>query len=264
MPRERLIARRFRDGRLWLQRAGPAGIGETSPSLLRESRIIFFCFHLARPLDFLNESKKLPQLQTRAIQHGSTTTDEYIGTICLAARLIMKSHLSFHRKSSLKLFCCYPPSERAHSLPLARFRRFFLGPLVLRANCLQLRVSAGQKPKPAGLQRWSAGSTVYFPFPFSPAAGLLQALSAGVGRLHRWRSGMESAVFCRANTFVFSLEMEDEQQCPESVSQCVVFGTDVSGCSAQDPPVSEKRVQVYFANLEQYFSVFVWLGRWIS
>ncbi|CAL6113088.1 Hypothetical_protein [Hexamita inflata] len=62
----------------------------------------------------------------------------------------------------------------------------------------ELRVSAGRKSKPAGLQRWSAGSTVYFPFPFSPAAGLLQALSAGVGRLHRWRSGMGKRCFLQS------------------------------------------------------------------
>ncbi|CAL6059466.1 Hypothetical_protein [Hexamita inflata] len=59
----------------------------------------------------------------------------------------------------------------------------------------ELRVSAGWKSKPAGLQRWSAGSTVYFPFPFSPAAVLLQALSAGIGRHHRWRSGVRKRCF---------------------------------------------------------------------
>ncbi|CAL6059460.1 Hypothetical_protein [Hexamita inflata] len=59
-----------------------------------------------------------------------------MGTICLVAMLRKKSHLSFHRKLSLKLSCFHPPSGRAHSQPLARFRRLFLGPLVLRANCL--------------------------------------------------------------------------------------------------------------------------------
>ncbi|CAL6110814.1 Hypothetical_protein [Hexamita inflata] len=44
-------------------------------------------------------------------------------------------------------------------------------------------------------KRWSDGSTVYFPFPFSPASGLPQALSAGVGRHHRWRSGMGKRCF---------------------------------------------------------------------
>ncbi|CAL6090411.1 Hypothetical_protein [Hexamita inflata] len=34
------------------------------------------------------------------------------------------------------------------------------------------------------LQLWSARSTPHFPFPFSLAQASLQALSAGVGRLH--------------------------------------------------------------------------------
>ncbi|CAL5997601.1 Hypothetical_protein [Hexamita inflata] len=79
----------------------PAVSEKRVPSLLRESRTIFRCFRLARPLDFSNESQTCLWIQTRDIQPGSTTIDEYIGTICLAATLRKKSHLSFHRESRL-------------------------------------------------------------------------------------------------------------------------------------------------------------------
>ncbi|CAL6065388.1 Hypothetical_protein [Hexamita inflata] len=212
------------------------------PSLLRESRIIFRCFRLARPLDFLNESQKLPRPQTRAIQHGSTTIDEYIGTICLAATLRKKPHLSFHRKSSLKLFCFHSPSGRAHSQPLARCRRLSPGPLVLRANCLSSESPLDGNQNPRVYSAGPPEARCTFPFLSHPRRGccrlFLRASVVSIDGEVEW----ESAVFCRANTFVFSLEMEDEQQCPESDSQCVAFGTDVSGCSTQDPPVFENRV----------------------
>ncbi|CAL6065384.1 Hypothetical_protein [Hexamita inflata] len=130
-----------------------------------------FLFSSGSAAGFLERKQKLPRLQTRAIQHGSTTTDEYIGTICLAARLIMKSHLSFHRKSSLKLFCCYPPSERAHSLPLARFRRFFLGPLVLRANCLSSESPLDGNQNPRVYSAGPPEARCTFPFLSHPRRG---------------------------------------------------------------------------------------------
>ncbi|CAL6083066.1 Hypothetical_protein [Hexamita inflata] len=147
------------------------------PSRLRESRIICRCFCLARPLDFSNESKKLPRLQTRAIQHGSTTTDEYIGTICLAATLRKKSHLSFHRKLSLKLACFHPSSGRAHSFPITQSAWLFLGPLVLRANCLSSEspLDGNQNPRV-----YSAGPTealCTFSFLSHPRRGCCRLLS---------------------------------------------------------------------------------------
>ncbi|CAL6070652.1 Hypothetical_protein [Hexamita inflata] len=49
---------------------------------------------------------------------------------------------------------------------------------------LCLRVSQQHWLKLARLQHSSARSTPYFPFPFSLVQAVLQALSAGVGRLH--------------------------------------------------------------------------------
>ncbi|CAL6036894.1 Hypothetical_protein [Hexamita inflata] len=220
----------------------PAVFEKRVPSRLRESRIICRCFRLARPLDFSNESQTCPRMLARARQHGSTTIDEYIGTICLAATLRKKPHLSFHRKLSLKLSCFHPPSERAHSLPLARFRRLFLGPLVLRLNCLSFESLPDGKQNP---RVYSAGPTealCTFPFLSHPRRGccrlFLRAAVVSIGGGVEW----ESAAFHSANIFVFSLEMESEQQCPESVSQRLAFGTDVSGCSTPDPVVFEKRV----------------------
>ncbi|CAL6036904.1 Hypothetical_protein [Hexamita inflata] len=212
------------------------------PSRLRESRIIFRRFRLARPLDFSNESQTCPRMLARARQHGSTTIDEYIGTICLAATLRKKSHLSFHRKLSLKLSCFHPPSERAHSLPLARFRRLFLGPLVLRLNCLSFESLPDGKQNPRVYSADPPEARRTFPFLSHPRRGccrlFLRASVVSIGGGVEW----ESAAFHSANIFVLSLEMESEQQCPESVSQRLAFGTDVSGSSTPDPVVFENRV----------------------
>ncbi|CAL5997603.1 Hypothetical_protein [Hexamita inflata] len=264
MPRDRPSSTRFRDGRLWQWHAGPRGIGETSSKSLRESRTIFRCFRLARPLDFSNESQTCLWIQTRDIQPGSTTIDEYIGTICLAATLRKKSHLSFHRKSSLKLFCCRPPSGRAHSLPPTRFRRLFLGPLELRANYLSAE-SPLTETKTRGSTALARRKHCVLSLSFLTSGGAAASSFCGRRSSSSMEKWSEKALFSIAQTYLyFHLKWKTNNNAQRSAQFDSLSGRTSLAVARRTPRYRRNEFQVYFANLEQYFGVFVWLGRWIS
>ncbi|CAL6086834.1 Hypothetical_protein [Hexamita inflata] len=153
------------------------------PSRLRETGILFHCFRLLRPLDFWKESQTPRRLRERAGQHESTMINEYISTNSSAGSLRNGTHLSFHWTLSSNLFWVSFVSTYTHSCPLVRLVRFCFELLVLRVTALSSSLITSMA-ETGRLQRSSARSTPYFPFPFSLVQAVLQSLSAGVGRLH--------------------------------------------------------------------------------
>ncbi|CAL6044189.1 Hypothetical_protein [Hexamita inflata] len=81
-------------------------------------------------------------------------------------------------------------SSGSHLFPRTRIHDHWSDKCDYTSNCwyfvqlLCLRVSQQHWLKLARLQRSSARSTPYFPFPFSLVQAVPQSLSAGVGRLH--------------------------------------------------------------------------------
>ncbi|CAL6070651.1 Hypothetical_protein [Hexamita inflata] len=131
------------------------------------------------------EAKLLRRLRERAGQQESIMINEYISTSWPAGSLRNGTHLSFTGLYRSKRFWV--------SLHHVRTPRPLVGYVRCSSNCLyfgselllssRFHNSTGLQ-KLTRLQLSSARSMPYFPFPFSLVQAVLQALSAGVGRLH--------------------------------------------------------------------------------
>ncbi|CAL6038234.1 Hypothetical_protein [Hexamita inflata] len=151
------------------------------PSRLRETGIIFHCFRLLRPLDFWKESQTSRRHWERAGQQESTMINEYISTTgLLEVRNSLVFSLDFIVKALLGLICFH-----VHALTsTSQISAIILRTACTSCNCFVFEFSQQHWLKLARLQRSSARSTPYFPFPFSLVQAVQQSLSAGVGRLH--------------------------------------------------------------------------------
>ncbi|CAL5997605.1 Hypothetical_protein [Hexamita inflata] len=75
----------------------------------------------------------------------------------------------------------------------------------------------------------------------------------------------EKALFSIAQTYLyFHLKWKTNNNAQRSAQFDSLSGRTSLAVARRTPRYRRNEFQVYFANLEQYFGVFVWLGRWIS